>query len=155
MEVKPTMFVLHAQVDFTHDPQGWSEALATDPAYLHGIISISHSYLYSLSGSEITSVHGSQPIGYYLSSCLRVLRERLAIEDDSLKLADSTMMAILCLALHANRARQHETSRQHLEGLRKIIELRGGLRSMRENSKLVMEIFRLAVSLIKPCTRAY
>lgn len=142
MEAKPAMFVLQSYFDFPRNPTAWSEALNSDPAYLNAVLSASHAYYDYLAGMEPTTVHQRLHSSRYLSRCLQILRERLSDEDDNLRLADTTVMAILCLASYSSRVRQEETSSQHLKGLRQIIDLRGGIRSMRGNSKLLIETFR-------------
>ncbi len=58
---------------------------------------------------------------------LRLLRERLLGEDDHTKVSDSTMAIVLKLASTSHFEGDSEVSKQHMEGLRKMVDLRGGL----------------------------
>lgn len=137
------MFLLQFHFDFSRNPSQWSDVLNSDPAYLNAVLSASHAYFDCLSGFDSATVHQGRPSYHHLSRCLQLLRARLADEHDKLKLADTTIMAILCLTSYSNRLHQDN----HLQGLHKIIELRGGLKSMRRNPKLLIETFRCDITL--------
>lgn len=59
-----------------------------------------------------------------------------------MSLSLSTTSAILFLAEHAYFIGDFESSRHHMDGLRKIVNLRGGVDSFRDHSKLLIEILR-------------
>jgi hypothetical protein len=58
---------------------------------------------------------------------LRILRHRLLGDDDETKVSDSTMGVVLKLASVAHFDGDYKASRQHMEGLRRMVDLRGGL----------------------------
>lgn len=142
IDVKPAMYLLQFYIDFPRNPSSWCEALNSDPAYLNAVLSASHAYFDYLSGFPLPTAHQRLHASRYLSRCLQILRQRLSNEHDNLRLADTTAMTVLSLASFSTRVRQDETSYHHLRGLRDIIELRGGIRSMRGNPKLLIETFR-------------
>lgn len=72
---------------------------------------------------------------------LRLLRERLLGDDDQTKISDSTMSVVLKLASVAQFDGDYETSKQHMEGLRKMVDLRGGL-DVFEGTPLLLEMLR-------------
>lgn len=72
---------------------------------------------------------------------LRLLRERLLHEDDQ-ALTTPTVSAILALAAHAHFVGDSESAKHHLGGLRKIVNLRGGVATFGDNAKLLVEILR-------------
>lgn len=72
---------------------------------------------------------------------VQTLRQRLLDEDEVVMLADSTITAIVKLADTAHFDGEYEVSRQHMEGLRKIVDLRGGPDVFR-GTKLLVEILR-------------
>lgn len=72
---------------------------------------------------------------------LRILRERLLSNNDAARLSDSTISVVLKLANAAHFDGDYEASRQHMEGLRKIVDLRGGLDTFKGN-KLLSEMLR-------------
>ena len=73
---------------------------------------------------------------------VRLLRERLLLEDKQAKFSDSTVLVILTLAMIAYHIGEYESAKHHLKGLRKIIYLRGGLDSFNHLPKLLIEILR-------------
>jgi hypothetical protein len=63
----------------------------------------------------------------HLHKGLQLLRQRLLGDDEELKLSDSTLAVVLKLASVAHFEGDYETSRQHMEGLRRMVDMRGGL----------------------------
>jgi hypothetical protein len=58
---------------------------------------------------------------------LTLLKERLLGEDEELKVSDSTISVVLKLAEAAHFDGDCQTSKQHMQGLRKMVDLRGGI----------------------------
>ena len=77
----------------------------------------------------------------HLQKGLRLLRERLMGEDEESKISNSTMAVVLKLASAAHFDEDGETSKQHIEGLRRMVDLRGGLEVFKGHDILV-EILR-------------
>lgn len=75
---------------------------------------------------------------------MRLLRERLSARDEEAKLSDSTILVVLYLALHAHLTNQYTTAKHHMEGLRKMVAMRGGLGVFSYNTKLIMELQKRA-----------
>jgi hypothetical protein len=72
---------------------------------------------------------------------LQLFRERLLGEDDETKLSDSTISVVLKLATAAHLTGDYQASKQHMEGLRKIVDLRGGL-DVFKGKHLLVEMLR-------------
>jgi hypothetical protein len=72
---------------------------------------------------------------------LTLLRERLLGEDDEAKISDTTIGVVLKLAGTAHFDGNDHDSKQHIEGLRKMVDLRGGLDGFKGN-KLFNEMLR-------------
>lgn len=68
---------------------------------------------------------------------LHLLRERLLGHDDDYKIADSTIGVVTKLATAAHFNGDFTTSKQHLEGIRRMVDLRGGLEVFEANYLLV------------------
>lgn len=64
---------------------------------------------------------------YHLSNSLMHVRERLESEE---ALADSTMGLVTSLITQEQIRNQHKAARVHMDGLVRMIELRGGLGSL-------------------------
>ena len=63
----------------------------------------------------------------HFQKALRLLRHRLLGDDDEIKVSDSTMGVVLKLASAAHFDGDYKASRQHMEGLRRMVDSRGGL----------------------------
>jgi hypothetical protein len=72
---------------------------------------------------------------------LRLLRARLLGEDGEIKISNSTMDVVLKLASTAHFDGDYKASRQHMEGLRRMVELRGGL-SVFKGRRFLTELLR-------------
>lgn len=80
---------------------------------------------------------------------LRILQDRLAgAGGDEKKISDTTVVCVMALAGHALLTGDERTSRQHIQGLEKIVRLRGGIASFIENTKLLVEVLRYGTSLV-------
>ncbi|EXJ91933.1 hypothetical protein A1O3_00483 [Capronia epimyces CBS 606.96] len=78
----------------------------------------------------------------HLQKGLRLLRERLlAQDDDDTKLSDSTISTVVKLASAAHFDGDSHTARQHMDGLRKMVALRGGM-DVFKHRKLQTEMLR-------------
>ena len=73
---------------------------------------------------------------------VKLLRERLAHDDNRAKLSYTTAAAIMGLVGHALWTGNSESARHHMEGLSRIVKLRGGVATFKENPKLLIEILR-------------
>jgi hypothetical protein len=73
---------------------------------------------------------------------LMLLRQRLEGDDDEAKVFDDTISAILKLASAAQLDGVAEVAKQHMQGLRKMVDLRGGLGAFGGNLKRSVEIWR-------------
>lgn len=51
-------------------------------------------------------------------------------------------MVVLILACHAHRLGQYSIAKNHMVGLRKIVDMRGGVAALKTRTKLLIEIFR-------------
>lgn len=73
---------------------------------------------------------------------LKLLRERLLGDDGSAKISDDTISAVLKLASAAQFEGDVETAKHHMQGLRQMADLRGGLDVFQDNPKFFVEIVR-------------
>lgn len=81
---------------------------------------------------------------------LKLLRERLLGDDGSAKISDDTISAVLKLASAAQFEGDVETAKHHMQGLRQMADLRGGLDVFQDNPKFFVEIVRcdLGIALL-------
>lgn len=160
---KQVMFLLEPHVSFHDGPRAASRAASqwallpcSDAAYLNAVAYAHHFYRDLAAGRRAQDIRPPRAAHVHLARSLRLLRERLSSsssdEDEDadadadagarLRLSDSTLQAILTLAGHAVRLGQHGAAGDHLGGVRRIVDLRGGVARFRGNPKLLVEIFR-------------
>ncbi|KIX02098.1 uncharacterized protein Z518_08037 [Rhinocladiella mackenziei CBS 650.93] len=88
----------------------------------------------------------SMPTMHFLKT-VRLLRERLVLADEQAKVSDPTILVVLIFATHAHILGEHETAMHHMEGLKKMVDLRGGIVAFKKNSKLVIELLRCDIGI--------
>jgi hypothetical protein len=85
---------------------------------------------------------GSSPMAIlHFQKGIRLLRYRLMGDDEKAKVTDSTIAAVTKLASAAHFSGDSTASKQHVEGIRRMVDLRGGLKSLK-HSHLCVEIMR-------------
>ncbi|CAG9985616.1 unnamed protein product [Clonostachys byssicola] len=77
---------------------------------------------------------------------LRILRERLLGDDQEAKIADSTLGTILKLASAAHFCGDTQAAVQHMRGVHRIVEIRGGL-NVFDGTELQFETCRYDLSI--------
>lgn len=90
-------------------------------------------------GKDFVTKQG--PSEHFLKA-VHLLRMKLSQSNDKIKISDETLKVVLSLASHALMLGDEKTARNHLEGLRKLVDLRGGLTTFENDPKLLIEIFR-------------
>ncbi len=130
---------------FDRRAENWIAPLAVDPAYLHAMIFTQFYFDALLTGKSFSISRRAMP--HFLKT-LKLLRERMADDDDQAKLSDSTAAAIMGLVGHAQLTGDFKTARHHMEGLYKVVILRGGVTTFKTNAKLLVEILRYDLA---PC----
>ncbi|EXJ66962.1 uncharacterized protein A1O5_09608 [Cladophialophora psammophila CBS 110553] len=140
---KRIMYPLERYIVFhrkTNVDTSWFELLTFDAAYLHAAVFASQAYISLISTGENPAA-ARQAIVHH-SAALRLLRERLSISNRESKVSDSTVLVVLYLALHAHFMIDYNTAKHHMEGLRNIVDMRGGLFSFSYNTKLIIELLK-------------
>lgn len=136
------MYPLERHVIFhkeTKADRSWFELLTLDAAYLHAAVFTSQVYLGRQSSQE-TLASTRRALTHH-SSALRLIQERLSVANEE-GVTDATIHAILYLAWHAHFDVDYETARTHMQGLHKVVDLRGGLSTFTYNTKLIMELLK-------------
>jgi hypothetical protein len=118
----------------------WFELLTSDAVYMHAAVFAAQSYI-SLASARDDPVAARGAMVHY-SAALRLLRERLAVPDGASRVSDATVLAVLYLALHAHFTNDYTTAKHHIEGLRKIVDTRGGLNAFSYNTKIIIELLK-------------
>ncbi|KFA54404.1 hypothetical protein S40293_04313, partial [Stachybotrys chartarum IBT 40293] len=126
-----------------HQPdESWYDWLHLHPAYLNSglfMISILRDILTSTreESADLAKVFSARSWSY-LRRTIALLQD--SIDNEAQQLADPTAAVVVALAMTANLVDDDQAFRTHFEGLRKIIRLRGGLVSFRNNCKMQVKI---------------
>lgn len=143
---KQAMFSLEPRVHFDDATRRlWSDTIHTDKAYLHSIVSVVGFYRGLASGRHARENRAPAYAFQHLAKALRLVRERVTSADDGLRTSDQTMMAIMVLAIQSYLLGHAETAMSHLKGVRRIVDLRGGVVALRSSPKLLLEMFRSVI----------
>lgn len=116
----------------------WIEQLSVDALFIQTVIFMAQTYFDIMGGRNC-----SYPSQIHLKT-LQLLREKLSYGSESTQVADPTVFAVVNLAVHAHMSGEVKSATHHLEGTRKIIDLRGGLKNLTQ-IKLLIELFRLVI----------
>lgn len=79
----------------------------------------------------------SQATIMHFQKGLQLLRERLVRDDNEMKISDSTIAMVAKLASAAHFNGNYQVSKQHMQGLRRMVDLRGGVEVLNGKRLLV------------------
>ena len=120
--------------------KAWFTPMLFDPAYLNAACFTVQTYYDGLYG-RTRSAESQQRDRLYYAKAVRALQERLADEDESLRLSDSTIMTVLALSGHAYTSGDEKSVKDHSKGLLRLASMRG-MSTFFDNTKLCIEIIR-------------
>ncbi|CZR65804.1 uncharacterized protein PAC_15704 [Phialocephala subalpina] len=138
------MYPLAAVIDFHRKDKSWFELYTVDAVYLHVTVFAVQALANSLSCQVKYAT--KQEAGFHFLKGVQLLQQRLSTGDEEAKASDSTLSAVLTLATTAHVIGDFKTANMHIEGLRKMVNLRGGLAALRDQ-KLLMELFRCDIGM--------
>ncbi|KAN0110647.1 hypothetical protein V8E51_007034 [Hyaloscypha variabilis] len=140
VEMSKAKYVLESCLIFDELNSIWNDQLALDAPLLQSVIFMVQTYFDLAGGRNNTS--SSQ---IHLKT-LQLLRQKLSFGDEKAKLADPTVFVVVNLAIHAHISGEHKSAKHHLEGIRRIVELRGGLGEFTQ-TKLLIELHRCDIGM--------
>lgn len=120
--------------------QAWFTPMLFDVAYLHAVCFTIQTY-FDRFLARTRSVEAQRRDRVYYAKTVRILQERLTLEDDTMRLSDSTIMTVLALSGHAYTTGDYESANHHNSGLLKLVSMRG-VDTFLQNTKLLIEIIR-------------
>ena len=129
------MFPLVGALGFQADNKDWLQLVALDAAALHITAFAIEEFIDRVlrchqDGTNVTAM-------LHLQKGLQLLRERLLGQDDGTKIGDSTIGVVVKLASAAYFNGDFSSSKQHMEGIRRMVDLRGGLEIFKGKQLLV------------------
>ncbi|KAF2229725.1 hypothetical protein EV356DRAFT_455228 [Viridothelium virens] len=119
----------------------WMNCVLADEAYFHSTLAISASYVDFFERKSSISPKTL----HHISKAYELVNLRLSGPQS---VSDSAIAAVVTLAIYQQVHHQHSTGLIHLNGLYRMIQLRGGIaRLMKENRALALKPLRLDVEL--------
>ncbi|KAI2465474.1 hypothetical protein F4781DRAFT_424738 [Annulohypoxylon bovei var. microspora] len=145
---KKTLLPLESCINFSPKKLAWMEALTVDAAYLHAMAFSAQGY-FDLRRGRAPS-HSTATTDPHIVKTLRLLRERLetAGRGDTMQFLSGTASIVLCLAFHAHLTGDFHAARHHIAGLRRIVDLAGGLAALKDNEKVIVDILRCDIGMV-------
>ena len=142
------LFPLITSISFEADVKPWLDpaAFASDPLTLHiDAFAFQNFVDRVLRGQPKTE---NSPLAIrHLQKSLTLLRQTLIGDNDERRIADTTIGAVLKLATAALFYGDFKTARQHMQGLGRMVQLRGGLQALNHFPALLMEVLRCDLSI--------
>ncbi|KDN61243.1 hypothetical protein CSUB01_11900 [Colletotrichum sublineola] len=132
--IKEIMYPVEWCLRFDDSKTSWFYWLLSDAAFLHSIL-FTVGMLHDSVGGET-----SQRTSFHVWRTLNLLNRH--ISDKSLALADSTIATVVSMCMAYETFGQRASAAAHVRGLRRIVELRGGVESFRHNLQLQVKICR-------------
>lgn len=133
------IFPLLMAIGFQADNKEWLHILGQDPVALHISVFAVEGFIDKILHCRKNSINEAALL--HFQKGLGLLRERILGQDDEVKISDSTIGIVLKLAGAAHFNGDHTALEQHLGGLRKMVDLRGGL-DVFKNRLLLVEMLR-------------
>ncbi|KAI1074918.1 hypothetical protein F5B20DRAFT_573754 [Whalleya microplaca] len=141
------IFPLLMEIGFHPDDNAWLYPTGRDASSLHVNAFAIQSFIDRVLRRQLEDIVNPVATLHHQKG-LKLLRERLHGDDDDAKISDDTISAVLKLASAAQFDGEVETARKHMQGLRKMTELRGGLDVFQYNPKLLVEIWSFSHSML-------
>jgi hypothetical protein len=143
---KQVLFPLEPCIFFENRAEEWIGPLTTDSAYLHCLI-FTAQYFFDAkcSGRRGNEVPVNNRTMSHFIKGLAMLRQRMLDDNSSneLRFTNSTAAAVMGLSSHALVTGDLDFAKNHLDGLARIVVMRGGFSTFYNGSeKLLVEILR-------------
>lgn len=118
----------------------WFAPMLFDAAYLYAACFTIQAYFDRFLARTRSEAAQRRDCVYYAKT-VRILQERLALDNDSVRLSDSTIMTVLSLSGHAYTTGDYGSADHHIRGLLQLVSMRG-VHTFQGNTKLLIEIIR-------------
>ncbi|KAI3333178.1 hypothetical protein F4824DRAFT_491169 [Ustulina deusta] len=143
---KKLLFQMEKCIFFDRRVENWVAPIAVDSAFLHASIFTSLSHFDAILPHSLSCEN--QRMIYHYHKTVSLLRKRLLFDNDEIRLSNNTVSVVLRLADQAFRAGDLKSALNHIQGIRRIINLRGGLSTFRGSEKLATEILRCDLGIV-------
>ncbi|OHW98964.1 hypothetical protein CSPAE12_02353 [Colletotrichum incanum] len=135
--IKETMYPIEWCLSFDDSKTPWFYWLLSDAAFLHSIL-FTVGLLHDSIGGKT-----SRRTSFHVWKTLNLLNRN--ISDKDLALADSTIATVVSMCMVSEVFGDRNSAATHVKGMRRIVELRGGIESFRHNLQLRVKICRVDI----------
>ena len=129
-------YLLGTCLPFLPLDRSYIESLWQDPSLFQTAVMMAETYFQFMRGEKDRCRSLMQ-----VSKTIQILRKKLSLADESEQISNQTLFVVGCLASYARVLGDDDAVRQHLEGIRRIIGLRGGMEKLGV-TKLFVELLR-------------
>ena len=129
------MYPISIFIQFDMENSIWLEYLAQSAAFMHCSLFITQAYLDWCAKDE----YGREAMRH-LTKTLRLLQESLADPDSAT--SDATIAVVQALVTVADLLGDMDLAEKHLQGLYRLVSLRGGLSFLAQNKQLQIKVCR-------------
>jgi hypothetical protein len=121
----------------------WFQFVSMDPAYVYSLLFITSAF------KDLCLTHSvGKKSSFYMVKTLAFLRDHVGQEEFAT--SDSTILVIFTLLMTSLFFRDTATATKHLHGIKRIVDLRGGLSAFRSNPQLQVKLCRYRASPLLP-----
>lgn len=120
----------------------WFDYLHYDAIYLHSLLWTTQAYFDWICHHET-----SEAVMVHMSKTLTLLKRRLS--DSRLAVADTTIFVVVLLVTTSALFNDKPAAMRHMDGLYRMVTLRGGLGVLRENTQMRIEVCRYEIFLFR------
>ena len=124
------IFPLKMLIGFQVDQSGRLYPIARDAVALHISAFAIEGFIDRVLHGRVNLANPSAML--HFEKGMRLLRERLLGDDEEVKISDSTIGTVLKLAGAAHFDEDYQVAKHHMDGLRRMVDLRGGLDVFRD-----------------------
>ncbi|GKT49709.1 uncharacterized protein ColSpa_09890 [Colletotrichum spaethianum] len=135
--IKETMYPIEWCLSLDSSKNPWFYWLMSDAAFLHSIL-----FTVGLLHDSIVG-KTSKRTSFHVWKTLSLLNQN--ISDKDLALADSTIATVVSMCMVSEVFGDRDSAAAHVKGMRRIVELRGGIETFRHNLQLKIKICRVDI----------
>lgn len=143
------IFPLLTAIGFQFDTREWLHRVTVDPAALHISAYAIETFKSRVLRRE-QELQDPSPMVHFQKG-IELLQERLQGDDNASKISDGTIATVVKLAGSAHFDGDYETARKHMQGLRRMVDLRGGMDAFKGDWILVELTRYVPRRLFVPC----
>ena len=123
--------------------RGWFPYMINDICCLHSMMFCVSAFVTSAPPGRL-----NQQAYFHYGQTLQLLQARLNDFDHTAAISDSTIMVVITLAQVAELTEDYAAVANHINGLKKIVSLRGGLQALNTHNNLHVKVCRCVPPIV-------